>query len=246
MRAVITRVFRSESCENIVECRSAKIASSFEAVLMARLSRAGHALHRTTLILGGAINYEHSAHEWRNLLSSAASCGAAASSSSSSVIRLAVQSFSGNELNEWTNAAAELRRSGNVSCCELILSARVRAPLAHYLSAYTWATHSEFKPARGIQKRRSPLGSDGHARYLFKENKVPSQTIAECTTDCCPECTHWFLQFACVCQRYLPSRNGRVLHPMSSRARYSTATVQPGFGGRSGHRLLTAPSLHRA
>ena len=78
--------------------------------LMARLSRAGHALHRTTLILGGAINYEHSAHEWRNLLSSAASCGAAASSSSSSVIRLAVQSFSGNELNEWTNAAAELRR----------------------------------------------------------------------------------------------------------------------------------------
>ncbi len=105
--------------------------------VMAALAADGLVHHRTTLILGGASGHRQPASAFSKLMTAmAAPC------TTVPVLRVAVQVLDADAKdfwNLWIPAIRMLRDKKN-ACCKVLLTARVREPLAHYLSAYEWAT----------------------------------------------------------------------------------------------------------
>ncbi|KAL3932091.1 MAG: hypothetical protein SGPRY_000841 [Prymnesium sp.] len=139
--------------------------------LIARLRRQALLFHREALVLGGSVAYEHTASQWRELIRAAGQCSSARSSS----LLVAAQSNAPDFGTAWLPIVRELRSMGNRSRCiekasraslalQAVLSVRVREPLQHYLSAYTWATHA--KPGKGLSKvrARADLAVTNHSK----------------------------------------------------------------------------------
>ena len=138
-------------CVTWLDFSVARTAGATTQQIMASLSREGVLDHRETLILGGVAAFRHSARSWEALLAAMAS----ASSCSSSSARIAVQlrDEAARELwQSWLPAVRKLRKQQAACGCKVVVTTRVREPVAHYLSAYLWATR--FKPDLGTSIAR--------------------------------------------------------------------------------------------
>ena len=134
------------TCVTWLDFSVARTAGATTQQIMASLSREDVLDHRETLILGGVAAFRHSARSWEALLAAMAS----ASSCSSSSVRIAVQlrDEAARELwQSWLPAVRKLRKQQAACGCKVVVTTRVREPVAHYLSAYLWATR--FKPDLG-------------------------------------------------------------------------------------------------
>ena len=106
---------------------------------MARLRRKGLLLHSEveSLAIGGAVGFVPPASQWAALAEALSRVVPPCDSKGGGMVRLAAQ-IPREGLSRWTEPLRLLRT--RPSCCQVTLSARVREPLAHYLSAYFYAT----------------------------------------------------------------------------------------------------------
>ena len=130
-------------------------------------------LHRQALVPGGSIPFEHTTKSWVELVRSARdACNGNGTvhggpSALQDTVRLSVQTNSDDVLGTWLEEVRTSRRGAQAtkaSCCKFVLSVRVREPLEHYLSAYTWAVSADMKPSRGSGSSRPTTDAQGHVR----------------------------------------------------------------------------------
>lgn len=138
-------------CTVWLDYSAARIGSRTTQQIMARLAAHGLLVHRTALTLGGPSAFRHSASSWSQLLDV---MSLPCTSEDDRDLRVAVQLSDGDAKEFWTTWLPAIRklRASPKACCRVIISTRVREPLSHYLSAYTWATAG--KPNLGTQFAR--------------------------------------------------------------------------------------------
>lgn len=147
---------------------------------MASLSRADLVLHRETIVLGGVAPYRHPPAAWSKLLTALGRAPSTACEARAA-LRVAAQLHdeAAKELwQHWVPAVRRLRaaETARVACaCRVVLTTRVRAPLAHYLSAYLWATR--YKPNIGNQLSRPRTSLD--ARTNRSHTLLPRPSFFE-------------------------------------------------------------------
>lgn len=105
---------------------------------MAWLRRTGQMLHAEMLGRGGPIGAVPSVETLQVLLRAASDPATCANPAMR--FRLAAQFGHRGELGPWLQPIRQLRQRARNGCVRVTVTARLREPLSHYLSAYNWAT----------------------------------------------------------------------------------------------------------
>jgi len=126
--------------------------------VMASLAREGLVHHRTSLILGGLTGHRQNIASWNKLVGIMSEpCSNSSRGSERPPTRVALQVTDGDAKDFWSSWLPAIRklRLKPHACCHVVLTTRVRDPLAHYLSAYEWATGGKVNLGNQLARPRT-------------------------------------------------------------------------------------------
>ena len=153
------------TCAIWVDYAVARTGSRSTQQIMASLAQHELVWHRHALILGGAIGHRHSAASFTKLLHAAAAANKQPCAGRLP-LRAAVQVSDEDAADFWSYwlpAIRRLRAGGEQSCsCRVLLTTRVREPLSHYISTYTWAAAGKYNIGKSTAKPRTRVDASGN------------------------------------------------------------------------------------